>query len=405
MLTTLVRLSTRTISSAANIILARTSSTINRAKGSVSSSVIVQSFRTMTSNVPEPAKRFKDDHPSAAAKTVKIGTHDGIFHCDEVLACFMLQQLPRYASAEIIRTRETSKLDVCDIVVDVGGTFDRERHRYDHHQAVFNESLRTLRPDLDVKWDLRLSSAGLVYTYFGEEVLKQIVQDKLGLEEPSPECLRSVYKKIYEGLISEIDAIDNGIPMFEGGEPRYNISTHLSARVASFNSRWDEPTPEPGCLERFEKAKAYVGSEFIEKVKYYVSSWWPARDIVMKALANRVSLHESGEILELEKPCPWKEHLYQLEQEQNLVGTPKYVIYCNKDNDWRVICVPVQPSSFVCRKFLAKPWRGMRDEELERLSGIAGVNFCHQTGFIGGNKTREGALKMAIASLDAPEEA
>ncbi|XP_053658456.1 MYG1 exonuclease [Anopheles marshallii] len=405
MLTTLGRLSKCTISSVANIFLGQTSNIINRTGDSILQRAIVQPFRTMTSNVPEPAKRFKDDHPSAAAKRVKIGTHDGIFHCDEVLACFMLQQLPRYASAEIIRTRDTSKLDECDIVVDVGSIFDRERHRYDHHQGVFNESFRTLRPDLDVKWDIRLSSAGLVYTYFGEEVLKDILQNELGLEEPSAECLRSVYKKIYEGLISEIDAIDNGVPMVESGEPRYNISTHLSARVASFNSRWDEPTPEPGCLERFEKAKAYVGLEFIEKVKYYASSWWPARDIVLKALANRVALHESGEILELEKPCPWKEHLYQLEQEQKLVGTPKYVIYCNKENDWRVICVPVQPASFVCRKFLAKPWRGIRDKELEQVSGIAGINFCHQNGFIGGTKTREGALKMAIASLTAPEEA
>uniref|UniRef100_A0A4Y0BSU2 Uncharacterized protein n=1 Tax=Anopheles funestus TaxID=62324 RepID=A0A4Y0BSU2_ANOFN len=405
MLTVLGRFSARTISSVANISFSRSSRTINRAGTSHIKRATVNPFKTMTTNVPEPAKRFKDDHPSATSDRVKIGTHDGIFHCDEVLACFMLQQLPRYASAEIIRTRDTSKLDECDIVVDVGATFDRDRHRYDHHQGTFNETLRTLRPDLDVKWDVRLSSAGLIFTYFGEEVIKQILKDKLGLERLSAECLRSVYKKVYEGFISEIDAIDNGVPMFEGGEPRYNISTHLSARVASFNSRWDEPTPESGSLERFEKAKAYVGQEFVEKVTYYASSWWPARDIVSKALANRVALHESGEILELEKPCPWKEHLYQLEQEQNIVGTPKYVIYSNKENDWRVICVPVQPSSFVCRKFLAKPWRGFRDSELEQISGIAGINFCHQNGFIGGSKTREGALKMAITSLAATEEA
>lgn len=26
----------------------------------------------------------------------KIGTHNGSFHCDEVLACFLLRQLPEY---------------------------------------------------------------------------------------------------------------------------------------------------------------------------------------------------------------------------------------------------------------------------------------------------------------------
>lgn len=36
----------------------------------------------------------------------RIGTHSGIFHCDEALACFMLKQLPQYEDAEIVRTRD-----------------------------------------------------------------------------------------------------------------------------------------------------------------------------------------------------------------------------------------------------------------------------------------------------------
>lgn len=34
---------------------------------------------------------------------LKIGTHSGVFHCDEVLACFMLKQTSKYEDAEIIR--------------------------------------------------------------------------------------------------------------------------------------------------------------------------------------------------------------------------------------------------------------------------------------------------------------
>lgn len=37
----------------------------------------------------------------------KIGTHSGVFHCDEALACYMLKQLPDYEEAEIIRSRDT----------------------------------------------------------------------------------------------------------------------------------------------------------------------------------------------------------------------------------------------------------------------------------------------------------
>lgn len=40
--------------------------------------------------------------------TMKIGTHNGTFHCDEVLACFLLKLLPEYADAEIIRYTVTT---------------------------------------------------------------------------------------------------------------------------------------------------------------------------------------------------------------------------------------------------------------------------------------------------------
>ena len=63
-----------------------------------------------------------------------IGTHNGAFHCDEVLACSMLKMLPEYNDAEIIRTRAENILKTCDIVVDVGGKYEPSSHRYDHHQ-------------------------------------------------------------------------------------------------------------------------------------------------------------------------------------------------------------------------------------------------------------------------------
>ena len=63
-----------------------------------------------------------------------IGTHNGRFHCDEALACYMLKKLPEYSDAEIVRSRDPEVLDKCDIVVDVGGVYDSSQHRYDHHQ-------------------------------------------------------------------------------------------------------------------------------------------------------------------------------------------------------------------------------------------------------------------------------
>eukprot|EP00794_Sanderia_malayensis_P016634 gene16633-18324_t len=48
---------------------------------------------------------------------------------------------------------------------------------------------------------------------------------------------------------------------------------------------------------------------------------------------------------------------------------------------------------------LLEEWRGVRDAELSKVSGIEGCIFVHASGFIGGNATYEGALAMARATL------
>ena len=49
---------------------------------------------------------------------------------------------------------------------------------------------------------------------------------------------------------------------------------------------------------------------------------------------------------------------------------------------------------------MPKPWQGKRDEDLSKTADIEDCIFVHATGFIGGNKTRSGALKMAQKSLE-----
>jgi hypothetical protein len=56
----------------------------------------------------------------------------------------MLKQLPQFADYKIVRTRDPKLLEKCEIVVDVGGVFDHEARRYDHHQRGFTETMKTL---------------------------------------------------------------------------------------------------------------------------------------------------------------------------------------------------------------------------------------------------------------------
>lgn len=107
----------------------------------------------------------------------------------------------------------------------------------------------------------------------------------------------------------------------------------------------------------------------------------------------------SGEIILLSQTVPWKEHLFQLEREMHIVPTIKYAIF-EADNNYRVQCMPVALGSFICRMFLPEAWGGLRDDELEEACDIEGAVFVHSIRFIGGHKTREGALAMARRALE-----
>ncbi|XP_043302272.1 MYG1 exonuclease isoform X1 [Cervus canadensis] len=360
----------------------------------------------------------------------RIGTHNGTFHCDEALACALLRLLPEYRDAEIVRTRDPEKLAACDIVVDVGGEYDPQRHRYDHHQRSFTETMSSLSPGKP--WQTKLSSAGLIYLHFGHKLLAQL----LGTSEEDG-MVGTLYDKMYENFVEEVDAVDNGISQWEEGEPRYLLTTTLSARVARLNPTWNQPNQDTEA--GFKRAMDLVREEFLQRLDFYQNSWLPARALVEEALAKRFQVcaweealwpwlvstgrllaclglcsypepsvpaplpfqvDPSGEIIELAKGgCPWKEHLYQLESGLSPTGTIAFVIYTDQAGQWRVQCVPKEPHSFQSRLPLPEPWRGLRDEALDQISGIPGCVFVHASGFIGGHRTREGALSMARATL------
>ncbi|KAH0629076.1 hypothetical protein JD844_010879 [Phrynosoma platyrhinos] len=301
--------------------------------------------------------------------------------CHQGLFCFMtlcVVTLLFTQDAEIIRTRDSQLLSGCDVVVDVGGEYDPQRHRYDHHQRSFGESMHSLKPDKP--WQTKLSSAGLVYCHFGS----QILANQLGLKDEDP-VVRVLYDKLYENFVEEIDAIDNGISQWEG-EPSYAMTTNVSARVGYLNPRWNDK--EQDTEAGFQKAMELVGKEFLDRLDYYYRAWLPARTLVEEAIQQRF---EGG--------CPWKEHLFTLEQEMDVKKPLKFILYTDLGGQWRVQCVPAGLRTFQNRLSLLEEWRGLRDEELSEVSGIPGCVFVHSSGFIGGNHTKEGALEMARKTL------
>uniref|UniRef100_A0A672MF51 Myg1 exonuclease n=1 Tax=Sinocyclocheilus grahami TaxID=75366 RepID=A0A672MF51_SINGR len=119
-----------------------------------------------------------------------------------------------------------------------------------------------------------------------------------------------------------------------------------------------------------------------------------------------VQVDPSGELLLLAQGgCPWKEHLFALEKELKVDVLIKFVLYPDQSGHWRVQCVPAGLNTFQNRLSLLEEWRGVRDEALSELSGIPGCIFVHASGFIGGNRTQEGALEMAKRTLQTAPRA
>tara|TARA_B100000795_G_scaffold265300_1_gene246935 strand:- start:1041 stop:2291 length:1251 start_codon:yes stop_codon:yes gene_type:complete len=353
-----------------------------------------------------------------------ICTHSGSFHCDEALAIGLLKLMPRWKDSPVIRTRKSDIIDACKIVVDVGGTHDHSKSRYDHHQREFNAEFEDITLGKETGFKTKLSSAGLVYKYYGKEILNE-VRLACGAPEEDAALADKIWKKIYQSFIEHVDGIDNGIEAFEGGVKNYNVSSTLSGRVGSLNPSWNEPSSDDVRNQLFQKAMLLTQKEFLQKVTSLYTSWFPARSIVEKALSkDEMSSEQKSskrqktdgtesetvvwstdeQIFVLDQYCPWIEHLFDLEQEKKMVGRFKYCLFPDSHGGARIRAVPAAPGSFASRKALPTPWRALRDEELSTLTGIEGCVFVHNSGFIGGNKSFDGAMLMARAAVEFEEK-
>jgi uncharacterized UPF0160 family protein len=338
-----------------------------------------------------------------------LNIHSGHFHADEALAVYLLRILPTYQSSPLIRTRDPAELAKCHTVVDVGGEHDVSTNRFDHHQRGFNVAF----PGRNTK----LSAAGLVYMHLGRAIISQVT----GLSESSPET-EVLHKQLYADLIESFDANDNGIDVYDtsalelsGIKPRFdNVGFSLASVVRRYNYAHDDESTlsaeeqQANEDERFERASAFVGEQFLMALTEMRSAWLPARAIVREAFAKRKEVHPSGAIVTLphrDGGLPWSDHLYAAEEEEGEKGTKVlYVLFPEsgaENSKWRVRAVSIGRGSFKNRKDLPDAWKGIRDQQLSEVAGIPGCVFVHASGFIGGNQTYEGALKMAIKAVDS----
>lgn len=233
-----------------------------------------------------------------------------------------------------------------------------------------------------------------MYKHFARELIASRV--------PTEEDASLLYRKLYDVFIEPFDAHDNGISAYPGEiKPRFHRAWDLFAQVNILNPAWNETGVDAD--ERFVEAVALVRTNWERVLDYYCRSWLPGRNAMRRNIMRQATQSAPGldpRIVVLEEFCPWTESLLEYEEEAGTTGQHLYVVFEDSTgHSWRLSAVPVALDSFQSRRPLPEAWRGLRDAELDAVTGISGCVFVHRAGFIGGHCTREGAIQMATKAL------
>lgn len=287
-----------------------------------------------------------------------IATHDSQFHADDLFAVAVLLEVAEKrgeTALAVLRLRKREDLDKADLVVDVGGIYDPETLRFDHHQTGYNER----RPN-----GASYASFGLVWKHFGKEL-----------------CSEEVHERVDIKLVQGIDAHDTGEVLVceysNGVRP-------LFLRDALYRHRplWNEHSSN----EDFDRAFNIALVEARSILKRYIQqeeAQVAANEIVRKAYDDA----SDKRIVELSQLIPFEEEICKYPE-------PLFVVMKDVIDRWQVRGVPAELNKFAVRQQFPESWAGAREPELEKITGVKGALNCHLKRFVVTTKTKEAAYEI-----------
>lgn len=300
-----------------------------------------------------------------------IQTHNGKIHADETVAIALLINYYNKKNYEVtvLRSRDPAYFYDSDILVDVGGIYDPDNFRFDHHQSDFHE-----------KWtensETHLSSAGLIWRHYGKEIVEMYLDANSNEfdcdENYNDEIITEIVNLIYEKLFLEIDANDNGILL-------QSSSINIPDIINSMNC--EDTSNDEIQKENFNKAIELVNTILDIKFKEIIKSYFnfptdleKVRSIVDMQVSERQYLIVSEKIPTIFKCLNVLDPSYKI----------KFVIFAGPDE------YTIKTRSE--QKFA--PIVPIVSEEL------TDVIFIHKGGFLAKTRTLEAAEKLVGKSLE-----
>ena len=289
----------------------------------------------------------------------KLITHNGSFHSDDIFACATLCLMlgKKDETFEIIRTRNEEITKTGDYVFDLGGIYDEKTNRFDHHQAGGAGKREN---------NIEYSSFGLVWKKFGMGICGS----------------QKVVDMIDKKLVAPVDAFDNGIDLYKNNFE--NILPYTIDDVLSIFS--------PTALEDMDKdeqfLKALVWAKEILKREIKKAG---DKIKITKIIQDFYKESPDKKLIVIDKP---KVSRYEVWDALQDFPEPLFVVYGDNE-DWAVVAMRKERNIFKNRKDFPVSWAGLRDKELQKITGVADSIFCHRNLFLAVAKSKEGAIKLA----------
>ncbi|MBU1557996.1 MYG1 family protein [Patescibacteria group bacterium] len=292
------------------------------------------------------------------ARKLKLVTHDNRFHADDVFATSVLFLVLGEDNVKVVRTRDKKAINSADYVYDVGGVYDEDSNRFDHHQ----EGGAGHRDN-----GVGYSSLGLIWKKYGKQVSgSQIVSDFID-----------------EKIVQSVDALDNGTTIYKVNRLGLHPQT-LNSVISSFWPTWLEDFDGDHFKEAVQFAKGFL----LREIKR-ASDREKARSIIDEVYQET----KDKRIIVLKKDYPHEDILSEYEKTVFVVK-PR-----GGRNRWIVESLRNDPLSFSFRKKLPAEWAGKDWEDLQKITGVKDAIFCHKKRFVVVAKSQEGATKLAKLAL------
>ena len=295
-------------------------------------------------------------------KNFFIGTHSGIFHCDEIVAISILSiLLENRKNIYVIRSRDVDFLKRnSNLLVDIGGG------KFDHHQKNGNGKRNN---------GVEYASSGLVWKEFGSDLLRLLANSNLDEEE-----IKSLHNTIDNEIIQNIDLEDNG----------QLISNHSFQYINAFLPLWYDDNANYN--QNFEECV-----NITSKILKHIVTDYIAYKLAEKDISKRISnsdTHIDSILLIPSQNIPWTDIIINYNDTTD--DKIDFVVFPYPSGGYAIQCVPPSlEDKFGQRIPFPENWAG-ETENLKFISEINSAILCHRGRFFARASELKDTIKMGL---------